>query len=80
MNKPGIFGASLRFKKPAKRNKSGKRASSIKRLSNGRLLEQPILELAGAVRCHLCGFSVDAKRMHPHMVRFHGAAFSANSF
>ena len=39
------------------------------------LLEQPIAESAGAVPCRICGYPVDPKRLHFHMVRFHGAAF-----
>jgi hypothetical protein len=39
------------------------------------LLEQPVADLTGNVPCQVCGHLVDAKRMHPHMVRFHGAAF-----
>lgn len=38
------------------------------------LLEQPIADLTGTVPCPICGHLVDAKRMHPHMVRFHGVA------
>jgi len=38
------------------------------------LLEQPIAESLGTVPCKICGHPVDPKRMHPHMVRFHGAA------
>jgi hypothetical protein len=37
-------------------------------------LEQPVAESAGAVPCRICGYPVDPKRMHFHMVRFHGAA------
>ena len=39
------------------------------------LLEQPIANSTGAVPCKLCGHPVDPKRLHFHMVRFHGAAF-----
>jgi hypothetical protein len=38
------------------------------------LLEQPIADATGAVPCRLCGHPVEPKRMHFHMVRFHGAA------
>jgi hypothetical protein len=38
------------------------------------LLEQPIADSTGAVPCRLCGHPVDPKRLHFHMVRFHGAA------
>jgi len=32
-------------------------------------------ESFGGVPCEICGNPVDPKRMHFHMVRFHGAAF-----
>jgi len=38
------------------------------------LLEQPVAETALTVPCRICGFPVDPKRLHFHMVRFHGAA------
>ena len=38
------------------------------------LLEQPIADVVGTVPCQICGHGVDPKRMHFHMVRFHGAA------
>jgi len=38
------------------------------------LLEQPVAESATTVPCRICGFPVDPKRLHFHMVRFHGAA------
>ena len=40
-------------------------------------LEQPIAESASTVPCQICGHQVDPKRMHPHMVRFHGATLRA---
>jgi hypothetical protein len=29
------------------------------------------------VPCQLCGHPIEAKRIHPHMVRVHGVAFSS---
>jgi hypothetical protein len=78
MNGLQIFGASLRFKKAPKKKKTGYKASNRRPPRSRPLLEQPVAELNGAVPCLLCGHSVDAKRMHAHMVRFHGVAFSAN--
>jgi hypothetical protein len=75
MNKLGFFGTSLRLKKFAKPKKAGKNSFSKKRSKGAPVLEQPIVTLASSVRCHLCGHPVDAKRMHPHMVRFHAATF-----
>jgi len=58
---------------------SGKKAGPIarrrKQPRTSPLLEQPIAETAGAVPCQLCGHPVDPKRMHFHMVRYHGIAF-----
>ena len=42
------------------------------------LREQPIADSTGTVPCKLCGHPVDVKRMHFHMVRFHGAAMKSN--
>jgi hypothetical protein len=43
------------------------------------LLEQPVAETAGAVPCQLCGHPVDPKRVHFHMVRYHGTAFRSKN-
>jgi hypothetical protein len=37
------------------------------------LIEQPVADSIGAVPCAVCHHPVDPKRMHIHMVRFHGA-------
>ncbi len=65
--------------RPRSRNgQKGKR--SRQKATSGRqrraepLLEQPIAELNGTVSCERCGHGVDPKRMHIHMVRFHGVA------
>ena len=56
-------------KRGGHRNKGGREQRSEQ------LLEQPVAELIGTVPCQICGHPVDPKRMHFHMVRFHGAAF-----
>jgi len=38
------------------------------------LLEQPSPEASSTVPCPSCGHPVDPKRLHFHMVRFHGAS------
>jgi DNA-directed RNA polymerase subunit RPC12/RpoP len=38
-----------------------------------RWAEQPVADTTGTIACPVCGHAVDAKRMHPHMVRFHAA-------
>lgn len=38
------------------------------------LLEQPVADSLLTTPCPICGHPVDRKRMHFHMVRFHGAA------
>ncbi len=73
----GNFGMSLRPRKAPKGKRSGHKARRPKRSTTGPLLKQPIAELVSVVHCELCGHSVDARRMHPHMVRYHGAAFSS---
>jgi hypothetical protein len=78
MNQLGNFGMSLRVRKEPKKKKSGHKARRKHRSAVESLLEQPMAELAGAVRCRLCGHPIDAKRLHPHMVRVHGARFSRN--
>jgi hypothetical protein len=61
----------------------GKKAGHIVRHRRqprtGPLLEQPVAETAGAVPCQLCGHPVDPKRMHFHMVRYHGIAFRSKN-
>ena len=37
-------------------------------------LEQPIADSVSVLPCQICGHPVDRKRLHFHMVRFHGAA------
>jgi hypothetical protein len=61
--------------KAHKAKKGGHKGRGSKRLKTAPLLEQPIAESVGTVPCQLCGHPVDPRRMHPHMVRFHGAAF-----
>ena len=62
-------------RKGPKGKKAGHKARGGRKQRTEPLLEQPIAESAGAVPCQLCGHPVDPKRLHFHMVRFHGAAF-----
>jgi hypothetical protein len=74
----GDGGAGSRSKhgrKAHKGKKGGHKGQGGKRQQTAPLLEQPIAESVGTVPCQLCGHPVDPRRMHPHMVRFHGAAF-----
>jgi hypothetical protein len=41
------------------------------------LIKQPVAESTGLVPCTICRCPVDPKRLHIHMVRFHGAALHA---
>ena len=56
-----------------KRRKARRRSRSPKEATNASRIVQPIAESSGTILCHLCKFPVDPRRMHPHMVRFHGA-------
>ena len=51
---------------------AGHRARGTPKRRNQPLIEQPIAQSAGTVRCQLCGCPVDPKRLHIHLVRFHG--------
>jgi hypothetical protein len=62
-------------RKEPKAKKVGRKTRGSRQRRTEPLLEQPIADLTGNVPCQICGHQVDAKRMHPHMVRFHGAAF-----
>ena len=61
-------------RKGPKGQRSGQKGRGGKRGQAEPLIEQPISDSIGTVPCQLCGHPVDPKRMHPHMVRFHGAA------
>jgi hypothetical protein len=58
-----------------KGEKAGHKAGGPSKRRTEPLIEQPIADSIGAVPCQLCGHPVDPKRLHFHMVRFHGAAF-----
>jgi hypothetical protein len=58
--------SSQGWKKKKSRRKSSTTPESF--------LEQPPLVANSNVKCQICGIPVDPKRMHFHMVRFHGAA------
>jgi hypothetical protein len=38
-----------------------------------------VAETAGAVPCQICGHPVDPKRLHFHMVRYHGLVFRSKN-
>ena len=61
-------------RKGPKGKSTGHKAAGARTRRAEPLLEQPIAESVGAVPCQLCGHPVDPKRLHFHMVRFHGAA------
>ncbi|HOC56782.1 MAG TPA: hypothetical protein PKI20_14260 [Verrucomicrobiota bacterium] len=56
------------------RGKKGRKARSSRKRKHEPLLAQPVAQSSGAVPCKVCGHPVDPKRLHFHMVRFHGAA------
>jgi hypothetical protein len=62
-------------RKGPKGRKIGRKVKGSRKRRNEPLLEQPIADSASAVPCRICGHPVDPKRLHFHMVRFHGAAF-----
>ena len=66
-------------RKSSKGRQTGRKGKGGRRPRGEPLLEQPLAELNGNVPCPICGHPVDAKRMHPHMVRFHGVAIRAKS-
>jgi hypothetical protein len=70
--------APSRRKKPHSKN-GGHKGQGKRKQNTESLLEQPIADSTGAVPCPLCGHPVDPKRLHPHMVRFHGVAIRSKS-
>jgi hypothetical protein len=64
-------------KKP-KRKPGGPKNRRREKLQTEARLEQPIAESNGNVLCEICHHPVDPRRMHPHMVRFHGVAIRKN--
>jgi len=61
-------------RKAPKRKKLGRKTKGREKLKTESRLEQPIADSAATVLCEICGHPVDPRRMHPHMVRFHGVA------
>ena len=61
------------------KKKAGHYVRGRKQLRTKPLLEQPVADPTGAVPCQLCGHPVDPKRLHFHMVRFHGSAFRSKN-
>lgn len=75
---PGGRGRPSPGRKGPKGRKGGPKAKGPRGSRKRRtepLIEQPIADSTGAVPCRICGHPVDPKRLHFHMVRFHGAAF-----
>ena len=71
---PGDRGMRSPDQNGPKGKKAGPKARGDRKRRTEPLLEQPIAESVGAVPCRICGHPVDPKRLHFHMVRFHGAA------
>jgi hypothetical protein len=76
----GAFNSSNRGRpspgrKGPKGGKAGHQGKGTRKRRTEPLIEQPIADSTGAVPCRICGHPVDPKRLHFHMVRFHGAAF-----
>jgi hypothetical protein len=65
---------AARSRKGSKGKQTGYKGRGRRQPKPDSLLEQPTADAVGTVPCQLCGHPVDPKRMHPHMVRFHGAA------
>src|ERR1035438_9342205 len=63
--------------KGPKAKEAGHKTRGAKGRGAERLLEQPVSDSSGTVSCPICGHPVDPRRMHPHMVRFHGVAIRA---
>jgi hypothetical protein len=70
----GNHGMSAAGRKGPKGGKAGRKGRGGGTRRTEPLIEQPIADSTGAVPCKLCGHPVDPKRLHFHMVRFHGAA------
>jgi hypothetical protein len=70
----GNRGMSAAGRNGPKGKKAGRKARGDRKRGTEPLLEQPIAVSTGAVPCKICGHPVDPKRLHFHMVRFHGAA------
>ena len=71
-------GRSFLIPKPQKGKKKGRRPRAEKGPPAHSLAEQPIAEMSTTVPCKVCGYAVDPKRLHAHMVRFHGVAFRSH--
>ena len=62
-------------RKGPKGEKARHKTGGVSKRRSEPLIEQPIADSFGGVPCQICGHPVDPKRLHAHMVRFHGAAF-----
>ena len=67
-------GRPLPGRKGPKGERAGHKGGGGRTRRTEPLIEQPIADSIGAVPCQICGHPVDPKRLHFHMVRFHGAA------
>ena len=70
----GNPGRSSPGRKGPKGERPSHKAAGTRKQRTEPLIEQPIAESIGGVPCQLCGHPVDPKRLHFHMVRFHGVA------
>ncbi len=70
----GHRGMASHGRKGSKSKQGGHKRRGRKDPANEHVLEQPIADSTATVPCPVCHHPVDPKRMHPHMVRFHGAA------
>jgi hypothetical protein len=61
-------------RKGPKGKKNGRKGRRGGKRGTEPLLEQPVANPASNVRCQICGHPVEPKRLHFHMVRFHGAS------
>jgi hypothetical protein len=67
------------FRNSGKNQKNAKHRGKRGKPQAEPLLPQPVSDSTVTVKCAICGHPVDPKRMHPHMVRFHGGANRAKS-
>jgi hypothetical protein len=74
VNCMGNRGMQSQGRRRFSRKKGGHKGSGRSQGHAEPLLEQPVAEMATTVPCPVCAHPVDPKRLHFHMVRFHGAS------
>jgi hypothetical protein len=67
-------------RKSTKGKRAGGKARNRENPQTGLFPGQPVPDSIVTVPCDLCGHPVDPKRLHFHMVRFHGAALRSKGF